>query len=318
MISVVVPVYNVEKYILPCIESILKQSCQDFELILVDDGSKDRSIPIAKEYLQDKNISYRIVEKENGGLASARNAGLKAAKGDYISFIDADDAISADFLERLKDTLEKNDVDFSFCAFSFTKQQIPPQDSSVQVRLFSREELMETFLKRTIAFVVPSMLFRKEFLLNNGLYFDEKIRFSEDQPFIWNVLLHQNRAVYLYRKMYGYYIRENSIMTGSSYDKLLSSYQEYKENIGRMFQSYPQYKEIADRILPRWKLGALYSAAKLLDYSDYRKLYEIMEGRKILSQIKGIGERNAYLLGAVCSFSPRVLYELCRRLNLNG
>ncbi|MBO4918734.1 MAG: glycosyltransferase [Erysipelotrichaceae bacterium] len=318
MISVIVPVYNVEKYLCTCLDSILKQSFQDFELILVDDGSTDRSIALAKEYLKDRDVVYKIVEKENGGLASARNAGLKASSGEYISFIDADDAVAPDFLERLLKALQDNDADFSFCAFSFVKKQVPPQDTSADIRIFLQQELLETFLKRTIAFVVPSMMFQKDFLIRNGLYFDEKIRFSEDQPFIWNVLLHQHKAVYLYRKMYGYYIRENSIMTGTSYDRLLSSYQEYKENIRMIFDPYPQYRDIAEKILPRWKLGTLYTAAGLLDYSDHRKLYEIMEGKKILGQIKGIGERNAYLLAAVASCSPRILYALCRKLDLNG
>ena len=154
MISVIVPVYNVEQYILPCLESILKQSCRDFELILVDDGSKDRSISLAKEYLQDRDIVWRIVEKENGGLASARNAGLKDAKGEYISFIDADDAIADDFLERLLYALKENDTDFSFCGFAFVKRQLPPTDNSEQTRTFSQQELLECFLKRTIAFDV--------------------------------------------------------------------------------------------------------------------------------------------------------------------
>ncbi len=318
MISVIVPVYNVEKYICTCLESILKQSCQDFELILVDDGSTDDSIELAKEYLRNKDVIYRIVEKENGGLASARNAGLAAASGDFVSFIDADDAISEDFLEKLLKAIQENDADFSFCAFSFVKKQIPPQDSSLDIRVFSQQELLETFLKRTIDFVVPSMLFKKDFLTGNGLYFDEKIRFSEDQPFIWNVLLHQHKAVYLYRKMYGYYIRENSIMTATSYERLVNSYLEYKENIAAAFEPYPQYRDIACRIVPRWKLGTLYTAASLLNYEKYRKLYEIMEGRKILQQIKGIGEKKACLLAAVSFCSPHMLYALCKRLNLNG
>lgn len=317
MISVVVPIYNVEKYIVKCLESIVNQNYKDFELLLVNDGSKDNSIKLAKEYLKDKNLDYRIINKENGGLASARNAGIKKAKGEYIAFLDSDDCYARDFLSSLVKKFKK-DVDFVFCGYQFVKNQESPIDDNKVIKEFNREELLGTFLKRTIPFVVPSMMFRKDFIVNNNLYFDENIRFSEDQPFIWNVILKSNKTMYLYKKMYGYYIRENSIMTSSSYDKIMSSFNEYKEYILDLFINYPEYISISSKILPRWELGTLYTCAKLVDYQNYKKIYDAMDGRSILKRIKGIGERNAYLLGAVCSMSPKFLYTLCRKMNLNG
>ena len=317
MISIIVPVYNVEKYITKCLESIVNQDYKDFELILVNDGSKDNSINLANGYLKDKDIKWSIINKENGGLASARNAGLKVAKGEYISFIDSDDYISTDFLTTLLQALIKENADYSFCAFEFVKKQEIDIDSNDKEILFNKDELLKTFLKRTINFVVPSMLFKKEFLDKNELSFNEALRFSEDQPFIWNVILNTNKAIYLYKKMYGYYIRENSIMTSTSLDKIINSFKEYSTYTKDLFSKYPEYKDITDKVLPRWELGTLYTCAKLLDYENYKKVYEAMDGKSILKRIKGIDENKAYLLGFVCSMSSKLMYKLCRMMELN-
>ena len=318
MISIIVPVYNVEKYIVKCLESIVNQDYSDFELLLVNDGSTDDSIVSASNYLKNKNIDYKIIEKENGGLASARNEGIKNAKGDFIAFVDADDVISKDFISSLVKYLDYKDVDFSFCAFRHIKKQELQVDNNSNFRFFTKEELLETFLKRTIDFVVPSMVFKKDFIINNNLYFNENLRFSEDQPFIWNVILHSEKSVYLYKKMYGYFYRESSIMNSTSFDKLMNSHIEYSDYTEKLFSKYPEYKNITDMVLPRWQLGSLFTASKLLDYKDYKKLYDAMDGRTILNRIKGIGENKSYLLAMVSKISPRLLYMLCRKMNLNG
>ena len=315
MISVIVPIYNVEKYIINCLESINNQNYKDYELLLVNDGTKDNSIKIAEDYLKDSTINYRIINKENGGLASARNTGLKEAKGEYVVFIDSDDTISTDFLDRLIKEI-KDGIDFSFCNFEYVKRQSPPVDNNEDKIVFDKDSLLVAFLKRSINFVVPSMLFNKSFLINNNLFFDEEMKFSEDQPFIWNVILHSNKAIYLKQKMYGYYLRENSIMTSSSLNKIKSSYKEYCSFVDGLINNNKEYKNILDMIVPRWSLGTLYTSAKLLDYKEYKELYTLMNGEKILDNIKAINDRNSYLLAFVAKLSPKLLYDLCRKMKL--
>lgn len=111
-ISVIIPVYNVEKYIRECVESVLNQTLKDIEIIAVNDGSRDNSIKIIEEYLSDARL--RIINKENGGASFARNIGMKAARGEYIYFIDSDDFIEEDVLEILyrKEFLEKYNFRF--------------------------------------------------------------------------------------------------------------------------------------------------------------------------------------------------------------
>lgn len=316
MISVVVSVYNVEKYLEKCLESIIRQSLSDYEVIIVDDGSKDGSVDVAKNYLKDKNIDWQLVSKENGGQGSARNAGLKHAKGEYVVFIDSDDVISDDFLERLYENVSKDSYDFSFCGFKYVKEQIPPVDDSTEYTEYDRDSLVSCFLKRTISFVLPSMMFRKSFLLDNGLWFNENTRFSEDQYFMWEVILSSHKTVYMNRKMYGYYLRENSIMTGSPYDKICIGIDEYSKFCDSLKERYPEYDSMISKILPRWELGTLYSCAKLVPYDQYLDLYQRMNGRTLLKRVMGIGESKAYLLALVSSISPKLIYALCRKMRL--
>lgn len=315
MISVIVPIYNVENYLRACLMSIVNQTYQDFELLLVNDGTKDNSLKVIEEVLGNSTINYQVINKENGGLASARNAGIRNAKGEYLAFVDSDDAISEDFLEKLLVNIERNNAQFSFCAYEFEKEQIAPNDDNNQVTIFDRNRLMDAFLRRTIDFVVPSMMFRTSFILENNLFFNEKIRFSEDQPFIWDAILASEKAVYLYQKMYGYYLRESSIMHATKADKIISSYHEYVSLVDKFMDRYPHDKEIIDLIIPRWSLGALYTSAALCDYETFKTVYQEMDGHNLLSKIRGIKDLKSYLLAIVSALSCRMLYELCNKMS---
>lgn len=120
-VSVIIPVYNVEKYIEQCIESVVNQTLEDIEIIIVNDGTKDNSMKKIEKYLLDSRI--RVINKENGGLSSARNVGLKIAKGEYVSFIDSDDFIELTMLEELYNNSEKADIVFSDIIFYDNKTE---------------------------------------------------------------------------------------------------------------------------------------------------------------------------------------------------
>lgn len=314
MISVVVPIYNVEQYIVKCLQSIVNQDYRDFELVLVNDGTKDNSIALAIDYLKDKQIDYQIINKVNGGLASARNAGLANAKGEYVNFIDADDCVSIDFLSRLISGF-KDETDYTFCSFKYVKNQSIPIDDNDLILDLNRDDILKAFLKRSINFVVPSMMFKKSFLLNNNLLFDEKIKFSEDQPFVWNVILHTNKCRYVTRKMYGYYLRQSSIMTSSSVNKIVESHEEYKSVINSLFDD--KYRDLKELIISRWQLGALYTSARILNFNEYTKVYKELNGKTVFRRVYKIGEIKAILLGMICSLSIKLMYRFCNILDLN-
>lgn len=122
LISVIVPVYNVENYIAKCINSLLEQTYSNFEVIVVDDGSTDKSISIVKS-MTDKDSRFKIVTKSNGGLSSARNFGVNESKGDYIAFLDSDDYFSSSFLSKMLESKLKYNADITVCQFDLVTEE---------------------------------------------------------------------------------------------------------------------------------------------------------------------------------------------------
>ena len=128
-VSIIVPVYQVETYLRQCIDSILAQTFTDFELILVDDGSKDKSGEICEEYA-GKDGRVRVIHKENGGLSDARNAGLEQAAGEYFMFVDSDDYIAPTMIERLYNSIQSESADIAACNFCYVFDKKEKKDFS--------------------------------------------------------------------------------------------------------------------------------------------------------------------------------------------
>lgn len=209
MISVIVPVYNVERYLPRCIESILKQTYQNIELILVDDGSPDRSGAICDYYAQkDKRI--RVIHKENGGVSSARNAGLDVAKGKFINFVDGDDWIPNDSLEKLYYAMQKSDAQLLVGCYDqreghVYKHQIDNQ--VINVKNASQKD-KEIFLHSSKYLEMPVLkLFLNSILTEHHIRFDTTVKLGEDSCFCFSYLLHCDKIciisdiVYHYNKL---------------------------------------------------------------------------------------------------------------------
>ena len=138
LVSIVVPVYNVEKYLRECIDSILSQTYKKLEIILVDDGSTDESGKICDEYVK-KDSRIKAIHKENGGLSSARNTGLDIATGKYISFIDSDDYVTENFIEKMYNALQENKAEMAQCLF--TKDKF--ESVKMQIEVLDSEQAIE-------------------------------------------------------------------------------------------------------------------------------------------------------------------------------
>lgn len=186
MISVIIPAYNAARTIRRCIQSVLDQIYTEWEMIIVDDGSKDDTLDICQSY-DDSRI--RVLHKENGGVSSARNHGLKFAQGDYIAFIDSDDFIEADYLEHLSQGLDYDIVISGFC------YENTPESSSFHLKLANREAVGRELSKLINAdqLCYPwGRLFKRSIIEQNHIRFNEKMRFAEDNVFNWEYLCHIN------------------------------------------------------------------------------------------------------------------------------
>ena len=189
IVSIIMPTYNVEKYLPAAIDSVLRQSYQDWELLVVDDGSTDNSKEIALEYAQ-KDDRISVLHKDNGGLSDARNYGLSRAQGKYLHFFDSDDIIETDFYEKMVAAIEVRNDDFVICGYYKDYELIGGNISS---QTFHCDEI-STPLPRNISYnsaryyYAWNKLYRTDFLSSNHLFFEVGLSVIEDVEFFSRVI----------------------------------------------------------------------------------------------------------------------------------
>lgn len=168
-VSVIVPIYNVEKYIKKCLNSLVNQTLQEIQIILVNDGSKDKSGEIAKEYAQMYKNKILYLEKENGGLSDARNYGIPYAEGEYIAFIDSDDYIDENAYEEMYDKAKKENSDYVECDFIW---EYPNKNKIDRYKEYT--DLKEMF--KNVRVVAWNKLIKKRNYFKKQFIFSERIK----------------------------------------------------------------------------------------------------------------------------------------------
>ena len=243
-ISIIVPIYKVEKYINRCVDSILNQKFKDFELILVDDGSPDNCGKICDEYA--KNDSRVVsVHKKNGGLSDARNYGINIAKGEYVGFVDSDDYIADDMYETLYNNIIKYDADVSVCGLynCYNNNQYPEYDKNELLILNNKEALKMVLEGQKFSVPACNKLYKKE-LFNNIKY--PVGRLSEDAFVTPKLLASTNRTVVDTTAKYYYVHRKDSITCSKFKKKDFDVVDAYKGNLEFVKEKYPEFTKQAE------------------------------------------------------------------------
>ena len=263
-ISIIIPVYNVEKYLNRCVDSILSQTFSDFEVLLIDDGSPDNSGKICDEYAVKDN-RVRVFHKKNGGVSSARNLGLDKAIGDYIMFVDSDDWISDDCLEVCMKEITKNDLDalqFGFISVHDEKE-IPQMKEQTQV--YNGEQYINA---NNFNVCVGGGLYKRYIIEDNSLKFPVELKLAEDQIFILNFFRYAKRIKYLNAAMYYYLQRGDSAVHNSkSEDMLLSC-----DYLIEFSQQWPSCKYHVDSLIIFFILSMIKNGD--VSCSSLRSIYE--------------------------------------------
>ena len=230
-ISFIVPVYNVEKYIAECINSILNVEYQNKEIILINDGSTDDSEKICRKYEQD-NENIRLISKQNEGLSEARNLGIRKATGEYIFFIDSDDFYSYDFSKDIKKVINENSYDVILFDYKYYYQQtdtfvIPKKTIDKNIindkeGIHFLEYILEYFLEyqKNIQWFVWQGVYKKEFLVENELFF-VKDRYYEDILWLPEVFINANCMFYIDSNIYVYRLEREGQITSDISEKSL-------------------------------------------------------------------------------------------------
>jgi len=297
-ISIIVPIYNVEEYLEKCIKSILNQSFKEFELILVDDGSPDKCGEICDNYLNLDN-RVKVIHKENGGLSSARNAGLKIANGEYVAFVDSDDWIEDIMYEKLYNIIQKNNADIAQCKYlkAFDENIQSTLDNNVNIEIIRNfDALNNLYNERYIETVVTwNKLYKRS--LFNGIEFPNG-KINEDE-FTTHKLLYKANKIILYDKeMYYYRQTPNSIMNNKFNLKRFDLLEALKE---RLYF----FKNINDKALYRKTLKRYIWVLK--EY--YFKSEKQFNDKKILKKLKMEynSKFNEYLKNDQANFKEKIM-----------
>lgn len=289
-ISIIIPIYNEEKYLESCIKSILNQTYTDFECILVDDGSSDNSSKICDEYaLQDTRIV--VIHSEHKGVSSARSIGLKMAKGDYISFVDSDDMISNNMLESMMNHIISNNADIVVCGYEYIFEETRKSilyAKSINIEIKSGKEVLKTFGEEysELHFVLCNKLYRKE--LFEGIEFPYGM-LHEDEFVLYKIYYSAQKVVIINDCFYKYYKRPGSITNVYSL-KRLESYIEYNKQRINYFKDknkqiynamlkvffitvFQNYKMCLDAKLNKKNIRSLFCIAR----SNYKNFFFIKD-----------------------------------------
>ena len=272
MVSIIVPIYNIEGYIRECIDSILAQTYSDFELILVDDGSPDNCGRICDEYAE-KDVRIKVIHKENGGLTSARNAGLSVAKGDWIMHVDGDDWIEPDMIESLIEAAKATEADLVFGDY----MKYGPYSGNHKLPTWSNDK--KDSMSRYIAYMMTTIwgsIAKRSLYTEHCLKSPDGVSYCEDFHLIVRLCHFAKKIVNVHRPFYHYRYRPTSIMSNMSRKTEADEQWVYQDTI-RFFKEQGVYEDY--RKVMSWRV--LKGAQELLlDPSEHQRFMELFNDGK--------------------------------------
>ncbi len=303
-VSIIVPIYNTEKYLERSIDSIIAQSHKNLEIILINDGSSDKSIEICKEY-QKKDKRIVVIDKEHTGVSDSRNIGIMKATGDYIGFVDSDDYIEADMFKILVEAAEKHGADISMCDLKETSKGDEKNTYKVDfVELSKNEALNNLLYDKNIGNYMCVKLFKRKLFENITFPVNQMF---EDISVAYKLFNKSNKIIYTNTVLYYYFQRSSSIVNNETRESLT-------DYLNAVFNRYYDLKNSNDQIL----LYNVYSivnvlirvckcSIKIKDYELYEniisgKYYEkVKEDLKLVDEIELIKlmddfERDCFLI----------------------
>jgi len=317
MISVVIPVYKVEKYIENCIQSIIKQKSRNFEVIIVDDGTPDKSAEIAEKLLlRETNIPYSVIHTVNRGVSAARNIGIINAHGEYIIMVDADDILSPLFLTEYNKMIENHgESDIYSSGFSVVKEgnniQFLLNHDEEQISLTSSDAQVK-FINRQIKFLLPTFLIRKKFLDKYQIKFDENVSYSEDVQFIWRCLAYNSKPIiHSAIKNYNYIFHANSTMTSSDLKKINTGFMgalKVEKEVKELLT-----EKVKRCFVPASFFSLLHGASKIISYSDFKKLCEKNSMSYYLMNLIKTGNIKTKIISLSFLISTYLCYKIMRK-----
>ena len=311
LVSVVIPVYKVENYITNTLESVVNQTYKNLEVVLVDDGTPDNSVAVAEAFLKDKEINWRFIHQPNSGLPTARNNGIKEAKGEWVICPDSDDYIAPQTIEKMVQTAERLNVSCVFCGFKNvgeTNISALPEKEGETIKL-NIEDLRRNFLERRIIPLVPGMLLKR--CVYDTVKYDKDCPHDEDIHFMWRLFYEIDDIAYIDADYYNYLIRGSSMSHNLKPEAYLKTSQRYKEMTEKLAIKYPTDK-VVPLIWPKYRLGGLHVLAMANDYAVFKSTVMKDGYRKDMAKLVFQRDMKLSLYALIYCLSLRMFYKISK------
>ena len=282
MISILIPAYNAEKTIHRCLDSVLGQTVADLEIVVVNDGSKDATLQILHEYAaRDSRIV--IVDQANSGVAVARNAGLQKETGEFILYVDADDWVEPNMLERMLSLAD--DADIAFCANDTAEK---PEDAkhtdTIEIENWDQDRQLLEFMKhKRMTGMLWNKLIRRS--VTEGCCFNPKTGYGEDAEFLWQVLKKSQKMVVTNEILYHHVMDDNSISHLRFSDKKYSAIPMWEKINDEVVQYYPKLRMFARERLTSAAIFSLYEC-RVCSYKN----------KEQVRHMRNIGRKNLWII----------------------
>lgn len=264
VISIIIPCYNCDTLIGETLESVAKQTCRNFEVICINDGSKDGTLALLREWEVKNLFPMQVIDQPNGGVSSARNAGIEASRGEYLLFLDADDCYHSRFVERIYGAMQLSGADVSYCTLNRDRQLVeqatlPEQNWYV---MQTQTEAMHDLLYRMADIGFYCYLYKRAILMEKNLRFDVNTRRFEDREFNWKYLCHCHSAALIDVPLYWYRINVNSVTQRKTVQWRtdgLDAVQRIESYMEEM--NHPFFAEVKAYLFPRvmWAMAKNYT-----------------------------------------------------------
>ncbi|MBR4960856.1 MAG: glycosyltransferase [Clostridia bacterium] len=319
LISVVIPVYKVEEYLEQCLDSVIHQTYTNLEIILVDDGSPDNCPEICNRYAE-KDSRIIVIHKENGGLSDARNAGLKAASGEYFYFVDGDDTLPPDSIAWMMNCLAQHHADMVIAGFERFRENsgdvffstCPSGEETITV--MNREEALRDFYRDGCQ--AWAVLYARH--IHEGIFFPYG-EINEDEAIVFHILERCKTVVVTDKVVYSYRNRDESITTSSFSPKKFAWYRHCRDNLAWIREHHPELTELA---AARYRGAILWTLTEIaLSDTSYPEeqqdlLKELQKEKKLFSAIPfgAVTEKIRYTMLA---YLPFAVYRICIRRKRN-
>lgn len=289
-LSVIIPMYNMEKYIAGCLDGLSRQTYKDFEIIIVDDGSKDKSYDVALEYLKNSNIQYKILRKSNQGQSIARNIGILNAKGDYVFFLDCDDSVSEDFVSTCSDEVDKYSPDILLFDYKRVRE-----DGSV-IREHNKKEIpkdkiagitaLKMYKNNKLKLWTSNAIYRRQFLRLKQIIFFTEGYAAEDLGFQFKALLSTDNVRVIRDTLSNYFQRNDSLSNKVDINKNISvidSFEDVLKFIEEKEMNISLEKSILKEFIPE---HIMYQILTYLNKDNAEEVVDILLDKRVNRYLK--------------------------------